>query len=92
MSENISKLLKFSLYLADEARKVSLSYYKKKIKIVSKIEKGFDPVTVADIKIQKNLNKLLSNFYPSHSVIGEEESIIKDSEYEWCIDLFFIIT
>ena len=86
MSENIIDLLKFSHFLADEARKVSLRYYKKKIHVVSKIEKGFDPVTVADIKIQKNLNKLLSKFYPSHSVIGEEESIIRNSEYEWCID------
>ena len=86
MSQNIIKLLKFSHYLADEARKISLRYYKKNINVVSKIEKGFDPVTVADIKIQKKLNKLLSKFYPSHSVIGEEDSIIKDSEYEWCID------
>ena len=59
MSESISKLIKFSHYLADEARKVSLKYYKQKIDVVSKIEKGFDPVTVADIKIQKKLNKLL---------------------------------
>ena len=86
MSESIDKLLKFSHYLADEARKVSLRYYKKKISVVSKIEKGFDPVTFADITIQKNLNKHISKFYPSHSIIGEEESIIKDSEYEWCID------
>ena len=86
MPENIIKFLKFSHYLADEARKVSLKYYKKDVSVVSKIEKGFDPVTIADIKIQKNLNKLLSKYYPSHSVIGEEESVIKKSEYEWCID------
>ena len=24
--------------------------------------------------------------YPSHSIIGEEESFIKKGSYEWCID------
>ena len=54
MSENIRKLNKFGNYLADEARKISLYYFKKKIKIVSKQDEYFDPVTVADISIQKN--------------------------------------
>ena len=86
MSENIRKLNKFGNYLADEARKISLYYFKKKIKIVSKQDKYFDPVTIADISIQKKLHKLIEKNYPLHSMIGEEESIIKDSEYEWCID------
>ncbi len=86
MSEKIINLVNFSNFLADEARKISLKYYKKKIKIVSKLDKEFDPVTIADIKIQQKLNNLVSRFYPSHSVIGEEESNIKDSPFEWCID------
>ena len=86
MSENIRKLNKFGNYLADEARKISLYYFKKKIKIVSKQDEYFDPVTVADISIQKKLHKLIEKNYPLHSMIGEEESIIKDSKYEWCID------
>ena len=86
MSENIRKLNKFGNYLADEARKISLYYFKKKIKIVSKQDEYFDPVTVADISIQKKLHKLIEKNYPLRSMMGEEESIIKDSEYEWCID------
>ena len=86
MSERINVLINFSNYLADEARKISLSYYKKKINVISKLDKEFDPVTIADIKIQKKLNRLILKYYPKHSVLGEEASNIKDSSFEWCID------
>ncbi len=86
MTENIRKLNKFGNYLADEARKISLYYFKKKIEIISKKDDYFDPVTIVDINIQKRLHKLIEKKYPLHSMLGEEESIIKDSEYEWCID------
>ena len=86
MSESILNLLKFSNFLADNARKISLKYFKKKIEIISKNKQIFDPVTIADIAIQKKINKLINQYYPRHSVLGEEESIIKESIYEWCID------
>ena len=86
MPEKISKLIKFSNFLADNARKISLKYFKKKLKIISKEKNIFDPVTIADITIQKKINKLISTRYPDHSILGEEESIIRKSDYEWCID------
>ena len=86
MPENIIKLLEFSNFLADNARKISLKYFKKKLKIISKEKNIFDPVTIADITIQKKINRLISNRYPDHSILGEEESIIRESDYEWCID------
>ena len=86
MPEKISKLIKFSNFLADNARKISLKYFKKKLKIISKEKNLFDPVTIADITIQRKINKLINLYYPDHSILGEEESIIKDSDYEWCID------
>ena len=86
MKENVRKFNKFANCLADEARKISLYYFKRKIKIISKQNEYFDPVTIADISIQQKLHALIEKKYPSHSMIGEEESIIKESEYEWCID------
>ena len=86
MPENLRKYNKFANFLADEARKVSLYYFKRKIQIISKDKKNFDPVTVADINIQKKLHRLIEKEFPYHSMLGEEESIIKESEYEWCID------
>ena len=86
MYEKINRLVNFSNFIADEARKISLKYYKKKIEVVSKLDKEFDPVTIADIKIQNRLNNLISEYYPEHSILGEEASKIKKSPFEWCID------
>ncbi len=86
MTYKISNFLKLANKLADHARDISLYYFKKKIKIKNKFIRGFDPITIADIKIQKELNKIVEQYYPSHSILGEEESYIKSSEYEWCID------
>ena len=82
----MKKFLNFSNMLADEARLISLKYFKKKMKIKNKERSGFDPVTVADIKIQKKLNRLIIKNFPNHSIIGEEETLFKNSAYEWCID------
>ena len=84
MNNDIKKFNKFANLLADEARKISLKYFKK-IVVRNKLKEGFDPVTYADTKIQKNLNKLILKTYPNHSILGEEESFIKN-EFEWCID------
>ena len=86
MRQNIQNFVKIGNHVADEARKISLKYFKKKLKIQSKDLKNFDPVTIADINIQKKINKIISINFPSHSVLGEEASIESDSNFEWCID------
>ena len=86
MKKDIRKFLNFSNILADKARLISLKYFKKKIKIKNKKINSFDPVTEADVKIQKKLNRLILKYYPDHSIIGEEETYAKNSPYEWCID------
>ena len=86
MEKNIKFLNRFANHLADEARKISMLYFKKKIKINNKDKKDFDPVTAADIWVQKKINNIINSQFPNHSILGEEDSIIKNSEYEWCID------
>ena len=86
MSENLGQLVDFSNFLADEARKTSLKFFKNKFNIKSKDKKYFDPVTIADLKIQRDLNKIINKKYPNHSVLGEEASIKNTSIFEWCID------
>ena len=83
---DIKAFLSFGNMLVDESRKISLKYYKKNIDINSKSISKFDPVTIADLAIQKCINNLIIKKYPNHSIIGEEQSLITDSEYEWCID------
>ena len=86
METNIRFLNRFANYLADEARKISMFYFKKKIKVNNKNKKDFDPVTAADIGVQKKINKLINKQFPNHSILGEEDSIMKNSIYEWCVD------
>ena len=59
MSDNIRRLNKFANYLADEARKISLYYFKRKIEVISKQDRYFDPVTIADISIQQKLHTII---------------------------------
>ena len=86
MEKNIRFLNRFANHLADEARKISLFYFKKKIKINNKNKNDFDPVTAADIGVQKKINTLINKQFPNHSILGEEDSIIQNSKFEWCID------
>ena len=86
MKENILNFVRIGNHIADEARKISLRYFKKKFKVQSKDLHDFDPVTIADISIQKKINKIISINFPEHSVLGEEASIKKNNKYEWCID------
>ena len=86
MKENIHNFVKIANYIADDARKISLNYFKKKLKIKSKDKKNFDPVTIADIKVQKKINDTIKNYFPKHSILGEESSVKIISDYQWCID------
>ena len=83
---NINEFLKFGNKLADNSRKISLSFFKKNINIRSKSNSKFDPVTKADISTQNYINNCIKKKFPTHSIVGEEDSQIKDNKYEWCID------
>ena len=83
---NINEFIKFGNKLANNSRKISLNFFKKNIYIRSKSKSKFDPVTEADISTQNYINNSIKRKFPTHSIVGEENSQIKDNEYEWCID------
>ena len=83
---NIREFLNFGNLLADNSRKISLKYFKKKLNVSSKSKDQFNPVTIADTSVQSYINISIHKKYPSHSIIGEESNLIQDSIYEWCID------
>ncbi len=86
MKESIHNFVKVANFIADEARIISLSYFKKKLIIKSKNKTEFDPVTIADIEVQKKINNIIKKYFPKHSILGEEESVKSISDYQWCID------
>ena len=86
MKESIRNFAKVANYIADDVRKISLKYFKKKLKIKSKDKVNFDPVTIADIKVQRKINESIKKYFPKHSILGEEASVKNISDYQWCID------
>ena len=86
MKESIHNFVKVANYIADDARKISLKYFKKKLKVKSKDKNKFDPVTIGDIKVQRKINETIKKYFPKHSILGEEASIRSISNYQWCID------
>ena len=83
---NINEFIKFGNKLANNSRKISLNFFKKNIDIQSKSKSKFDPVTEADISTQNYINNSIKRKFPTHSIVGEENSQIKKNKYEWCID------
>ena len=71
MNEN-EKILKFANSLADEASRITMSYFLQDLEIVNKSDKGFDPVTIADKKTEEVIRSLITKEFPDHGIIGEE--------------------
>lgn len=79
------RLIDFAEYLADEARKIVNSYYRKQFAIESKADNT--PVTEVDQAVEKVLSKLIENNFPEHGIIGEEFGTVRgNAEYKWVID------
>jgi len=80
-------IIDFAHFLADEAAKITLSYYGNKLEIFNKSSKDFDPVTEADKMTESLLRKLIKKEFPNHGIIGEEfdDTFIEGTPH-WVID------
>lgn len=81
----MEKYLEFAKEVALKAGDVMLKHFSLGIEIEWKSDNT--PVTVADKAINSMLIREVNQRFPSHSVLGEEESsIIEDAEYTWVCD------
>ena len=76
--------LKFAKSIAREAKCIMLKYFKGDI-IETKLKIDNTVVTKADVEINTYLIERVKENYPSHAVIGEEETYRK-SKYSWVCD------
>lgn len=76
--------LNFAKDIALYAGKEMMNYYQKDIALNYKEDRT--PVTEVDKKINHYLIEQVSSKYPDHSVLGEEEKFIKESDYVWVCD------
>ena len=79
-----NEYLEFAKEIALYAGKVMMDYYHNDIDLDYKEDKTV--VTVVDKKINSYLIEKVKEKYKNHSVNGEEESCVKNSEYVWVCD------
>ncbi len=85
MMSQYQELLDFAQQLADEARGITLPYFRQTLGIEKKQDGS--PVTIADKRTEEYLRRLIEENYPEHGIIGEEQEEKQAySEFEWIID------
>ncbi|WP_218110605.1 histidinol-phosphatase [Ostreibacterium oceani] len=85
MPETPNTTLDFAHLLADEARSITLDYFRRPLQVTKKSNET--PVTVADQTTESRLRQLIELHYPDHSIIGEEHAEKStQSTYQWVID------
>src|SRR3989344_55795 len=67
-----------------EAGKIALKYFRKDFAV--RLKGPVDVVTQADIECEREIKKVISSKYPSHSFLGEEEGKVGSSDSLWVID------
>lgn len=83
-TENYSEYLKFAKDIALYAGKIMMDFYNDSIDLNYKEDKTV--VTFVDKKINSYLIEKVKEKYKEHSVNGEEDSYLQDSEYVWVCD------
>lgn len=79
--------LDFAKDLADQAGEIMLQYFQVGVANDLKEQEGNTPVTIADKTINSLVIETVRKQYPTHAVIGEEESFgRKDADYVWVCD------
>ena len=74
--------------LADRSASVILPFFRTKIAVEEKYEKGiYDPVTAADRQAEQIMREVITKKFPDHGIIGEEfADITPEAEHCWIFD------
>lgn len=85
-SPELRELLAFALDLADEADRISMTYYRGDLGTTAKADGSL--VTLADKAVEARLRELLAARYPEHSILGEESGYTEGvpGAGRWIID------
>jgi myo-inositol-1(or 4)-monophosphatase len=84
---SILELEDFALDLARTAGGIAQAHFRRSFTIENKDAAGFDPVTSADRAIERVLRASITERYPDHGIVAEEEGErAARSDYTWFID------
>lgn len=83
--QNKSKELEVAIKAALEAGKILEKYFE--TEILREFKEDTSIVTLADKESEEVIKKIISNAFPTHSILGEETGLTKnESNYTWHID------
>lgn len=87
-NENLELIETHAVSIAIAASEIIEKYFHSTFDINYKSEGKSDPVTTADIEADVLIRNLITNKFPDHSIISEENEayIIPNSDYCWVID------
>lgn len=80
----LPEYIAFAEQLADEARAISLAYFRHPL--ATQWKSDASPVTQADQETEAHLRALIAARYPDHAILGEELGEQGDSPWRWIID------
>ncbi|WP_170763889.1 inositol monophosphatase family protein [Ruegeria lacuscaerulensis] len=86
MTETFETKLEFAKFLAVEAGKLALHLYREKDKEFVSVKGLQDFVTVADRQVEDRIRALISEYYPTDAVLGEEEGQTGRGDAIWVVD------
>jgi len=82
---DLQSLSRFAHQLADTARPIALSYFRRSVPVEHKADAS--PVTVADRETEATLRDMITRRFPEHGIYGEEHgSLHPGRPYTWVID------
>ena len=89
MTNTLSQLedifIETSSLLADIARHVTATHFRRKISANRKLD--LSPVTAADQQTEKEMRELIQSRHPGHSIFGEEFGLTQGSTpWQWTLD------
>ena len=80
-----SDFLNFALDAAWQAGRVTLGYFQTGVAVQRKADNT--PLTIADQQAEQKLRQLIEQYWPDHSIIGEEYGRTQtNSAYTWVLD------
>lgn len=82
------ELLSVAHTLADAARPIALKYFRAPDQgVENKLEQGFDPVTIADKSIEREMRRILAERRPDDAIMGEEYADVTGTTgLTWVLD------
>jgi len=85
---SLSELMDFARDAARAAGPLALEHFRVKIQVEDKHTRNqYDPVTAADRNVERYLRERISERFPDHGIVGEEEDNKTGSNrYSWIID------